>query len=124
LIQQEQKKQNLLLYFITTIAFELYSSIIFFRSKTKEKKLKPPTIQSANSKKLHDELANDVYQTMAFVEMQDLSYSYNKETLLDNLDTIYSRTRNISKENTIAMGPDYIPNLKRSLTSIVISLTF
>jgi hypothetical protein len=77
-----------------------YSSIIFFRSKNK-KKLKPPTIQSANSKKLHDELANDVYQTMAFVEMQDLSYSYNKETLLDNLDTIYSRTRNISKETVL-----------------------
>jgi bifunctional pyridoxal-dependent enzyme with beta-cystathionase and maltose regulon repressor activities len=67
--------------------------------------------------KLHDELANDVYQTMAFVEMQDLSYSYNKETLLDNLDTIYSRTRNISKENsTIAMGPDYIPNLKEMIS--------
>jgi hypothetical protein len=31
--------------------------------------------------KLHDELANDVYQTMAFAETQDLSTTRNKEIL-------------------------------------------
>jgi hypothetical protein len=62
-----------------------YSSIIFFRSKQK-RKIKTSYDTSARAKNF-DELANDVYQTMAFVEMQDLSYSYNKETLLDNLDT-------------------------------------
>jgi hypothetical protein len=30
----------------------------------------------------HDELANDVYQTMAFAETQDLSTTRNKEILL------------------------------------------
>jgi hypothetical protein len=30
------------------------------------------------SKKLHDELANDVFQAMAFAETQDLSTSQNK----------------------------------------------
>jgi signal transduction histidine kinase len=53
------------------------------------------------SKKLHDEVANDLFQTIAFTETQDLSSKQNKETLLTNLDAIYSKTRNISKENGI-----------------------
>jgi hypothetical protein len=69
-----------------------------------------------------DELANDVYQTMAFVEMQDLSYSYNKETLLDNLDTIYSRTRNISKENSYCDGSRLYSQSKDDDTSIVVNI--
>lgn len=69
------------------------------------------------AKKLHDELANDVYQTMVFSETHDLSTSHNKDLLLDKLDTIYSRTRNISKENSIIpMGIDFLPNLKEMIS--------
>lgn len=53
------------------------------------------------SKQLHDELANDVYHAMTFAETQPLDDANNKETLLHSLDTIYKRTRNISKENSI-----------------------
>jgi signal transduction histidine kinase len=69
------------------------------------------------AKKLHDELANDVYHTMAFAETQDLTSSQNKEILLNNLDTIYSRTRNISKENgTIATGTQFVESLKEMMS--------
>jgi hypothetical protein len=110
---QEQKNKTYYSIYITTIAFGCLIHLLFSFGQNKEK-IKTSYDTEVRIAKNFDELANDVYQTMAFVEMQDLSYSYNKETLLDNLDTIYSRTRNISKENsTIAMGPDYIPNLKR-----------
>jgi hypothetical protein len=37
-----------------------------------------------------------------------------KEILLNNLDTIYSRTRNISKENSIVeTGTYFLSNLKK-----------
>jgi signal transduction histidine kinase len=69
------------------------------------------------SKKLHDELANDVYQTMAFAETQDLSTAQNKEILLTSLDTIYSRTRNISRENsTIEAGALFETSLKEMMS--------
>jgi hypothetical protein len=65
--------------------------------------------------KLHDELAN-VYQTMAFAETQDLSTTRNKE-ILSNLDTIYSRTRNISKENiSVETGPAFLSDFKEMMT--------
>jgi hypothetical protein len=41
------------------------------------------------------------------LETQDLSTTRNKE-ILSNLDTIYSRTRNISKENiSVETGPAF-----------------
>jgi signal transduction histidine kinase len=69
------------------------------------------------SKRLHDELANDVFHTLAFAETQDLSTSQNREILINNLDTIYSRTRNISKENSsINTGKKYSEGLKEMMS--------
>jgi signal transduction histidine kinase len=69
------------------------------------------------AKKLHDELANDVYHTMAFAETQDLSTTHNKEILISNLDTIYSRTRNIAREyNALETGPLFISDLKEMMS--------
>jgi hypothetical protein len=59
-----------------------YSSIIFFRSKAKKNKTSYNT--EIRISKITDELANDVFQTMAFAETQDLSTSQNK-ILLNNL---------------------------------------
>jgi signal transduction histidine kinase len=116
---QLQKNTTLNLYFIVGIILSITGSIYYYLvDKSKRGKIKTSYDTEVRiAKKLHDELANDVYQTMAFVETQDLSSSHNKETLLDNLDTIYSRTRNISKENsTIAMGQDFLPNLKEMIS--------
>jgi signal transduction histidine kinase len=83
----------------------------------REKLLEVYNTETRISKQLHDELANDVYQTMAFAETQDLSSVNNKETLINNLDTIYSRTRNISKENSsIETGINFIPYLKEMMS--------
>ena len=68
------------------------------------------------SKQLHDELANDVYHTMTFAETQNLVDATNKETLLNNLNAIYQRTRNISKENsTIDTGASFVSHLKEMI---------
>ncbi|MFM2265533.1 MAG: hypothetical protein RLZ77_953, partial [Bacteroidota bacterium] len=48
------------------------------------------------SKQLHDELANDVFKTLSFVENQTPD-SPNKEAVLDHLEEIYQRTRFLSR---------------------------
>ncbi|GAA4280452.1 tetratricopeptide repeat-containing sensor histidine kinase [Gaetbulibacter aestuarii] len=61
------------------------------------------------SKKLHDEVANDVYQVMTQLE-SDIA---NKDKVLDALEDIYSRTRDISKENSsIALNENFEEVLK------------
>nr|WP_314897356.1 ATP-binding protein [uncultured Flavobacterium sp.] len=112
---EQQKNRNQLLYFAVGIVI-LISIFIsnFLVAKSKREKIQTSyNTEIRIAKKLHDELANDVYHTMAFAETHDLSNSQNKEKLLNNLDTIYSRTRNISKENsTIETGSLFISNLK------------
>ncbi len=67
---------------------------------------------------MHDELANDVHNTIAFAETQNLENEQNKETLLENLDTIYQRARNISNENKqINTGEAYVEQLKHMIHS-------
>lgn len=114
-----QKNKNLLLRFLVAIGI-LSTLFLYCFLKTLNKKEKIQTAYDTEtriSKKLHDELANDVYHTMAFAETQDLSSSQNKEILLTNLDTIYSRTRNISKENSpIDTGIHFLANLKEMMS--------
>lgn len=117
--QKEQHNRNLLLYFIVGIIITM--SILvgnFLVAKNKRAKIKSSyNTEIRIAKKLHDELANDVFQTMAFAETHDLSANDNKEILLNNLENIYSRTRNISKENsTIEAGPLFVSNLKEMMS--------
>jgi signal transduction histidine kinase len=116
--QEQQKNKNLLFYFIISIGL-IATLFIYYYLITKNKKEKIKVSYNTEvriAKKLHDELANDVYHTMAFAETQDLSTNSNKEKLLHNLDTIYTRTRNISKENS-AINTDilFVPNLKEMM---------
>jgi signal transduction histidine kinase len=117
--KEQQHNKNLLLYFVVGVIITM--SILvgnFLVAKNKREKIKSSyNTEIRIAKKLHDELANDVFQTMAFAETHDLSTSQNREILLNNLETIYSRTRNISKENsTIEAGPMFVPNLKEMIS--------
>ncbi|UFH36917.1 tetratricopeptide repeat-containing sensor histidine kinase [Flavobacterium acetivorans] len=120
LLLEQEKNKNLLFYFIVTIGFLTTLFITYFLvAKNKREKIQTSyNTEIRIAKKLHDELANDVYHAMTFAETQDLSTSQNKEILLTNLDTIYSRTRNISKENSnIETGSNFVSTLKELIAS-------
>lgn len=91
----------------------------YFKNKSKQIRLQEGyTTEIRIAKKLHDELANDVFYTMTFAETQDLQNPIKKETLLENLDKIYHRTRNISKENSIIDTNEHFEyNLKQMLSN-------
>jgi signal transduction histidine kinase len=116
---EHQKKKNLMLYLVVgiiTLISIFLTNMLLARNKREKIKASYNT-EIRLAKKLHDELANDVYHTMAFAETQDLSTIHNKEILISNLDTIYSRTRNISRENnSMETGPLFITDLKEMMT--------
>ncbi|WP_316635685.1 tetratricopeptide repeat protein [uncultured Flavobacterium sp.] len=115
---ERQKKRNIISYIIIVFILGLVT-FLCFHLKLKGKKEKDDAIFKSElriSKKLHDELANDVYQTMAFAESTDLKLNENKEHLLNSLENIYSRTRNISKENSkIVTNENYAIALKEMI---------
>ncbi|RKS90280.1 tetratricopeptide repeat protein [Flavobacterium limicola] len=116
---EKQKKKNILLYAIVaiiTVVSIMITNLILIKNRREKIKVSYNT-EIRIAKKLHDELANDVYHTMAFAETQDLSDIHNKEILISNLDTIYSRTRNISRENdTMETGRFFMSNLKEMMS--------
>jgi signal transduction histidine kinase len=114
------QSQILLLLILGVISL----GFVFFRLNYLKQKSKKEILQEGYntetriSKQLHDELANDVYHVMAFAETQLLDTENNKETLLNSLDKIYKRTRNISRENSaIDTGPNFEHHLKEMMVN-------
>ena len=121
LLQLEtQKNQKYLLSFGLVVLLGGIGFLIhYFRNKSKRELLVASyNTETRISKQLHDELANDVFYAMTFAETQDLLNPIKKETLLNNLDKIYVRTRDFSKENsTIETGESFERNLKQMLSN-------
>jgi len=87
----------------------------YLRQKHKREKIREAhRTESRISKKIHDELANDVYNVMS--SMQTIAPG----DMMDKLEHIYNRTRNISRENSsIPTGTNYLPHLLSTLSSTV-----
>ncbi|WP_333809265.1 tetratricopeptide repeat-containing sensor histidine kinase [Flavobacterium sp.] len=116
--KQKRLKEFSVVGIITLFGIGLFA---YYRIKKRNrKKIKETAYQTETriAKKLHDELANDVHNTIAFAETQDLLNQKNKDILLENLETIYNRTRNISNENKdIDTGELYLEKLKAMLAT-------
>jgi len=74
----------------------LISSYFIFKARNKKEKLEQIYITETRiSKKIHDEVANDVYQIMTKLQ----SSTGDTDDILDDIEEIYHKTRDISKEN-------------------------
>jgi tetratricopeptide (TPR) repeat protein len=101
--EQESKLEvSLLKTQRTLIALSLISIIsilVYYLQRNKHKKGKLEQVlitETRISKKIHDVVANDIYQVMTKIQ----SNNTQKETVLDDLENIYIKTRDISKENS------------------------
>jgi len=99
-LQAEKRKVN----FITLLSISILATVLgtgftiwlYFRDRRK-RLIEVYNTESRISKKVHDEVANDVYHMMAKLQGQNQT----TEELLDDLEHIYYKTRDISKENSI-----------------------
>ncbi|MDT0641631.1 tetratricopeptide repeat protein [Zunongwangia sp. F363] len=96
------------------------AAVIYYYSKQRHKKERIREIHATEariSKKIHDELANDVYNVMTELENPDHSY---KRGTVKKLESIYDRTRNISRENTpVTTSSGYREDLQDMLSQSV-----
>jgi signal transduction histidine kinase len=116
---ERQKKRNIVSYIII-ICTSILSLFLYLHLTLKARKEKNKEIYQSEmriSKKLHDELANEVYKTLAFAENKDLQQEENKEYFLNNLDTLYSKTRKISKENSFITTSEFYQVALREMIS-------
>lgn len=103
---EKQESKNIISYIIIILVSCLIVFVYYYLNARNNRQKIEAAYQSETriSKKLHDELANDIYHTLAFVENRNLSAEENRSHLLKKLDDIYSRTRDVSKENNPILG--------------------
>lgn len=117
---QEAKYQRL--FFIIGIAV-LFLSLLylrkFYQNRNRVEKIKTAyDTETRIAKDIHDELANDVFNTITFTQTQPLEIQNTKETLIHKLDHIYARVRGISRENNdIDTKANFSFNLKEMLST-------
>ncbi|QVY65654.1 sensor histidine kinase [Polaribacter sp. Q13] len=115
--KEESQKKNILISGVF-----LTSGLLFLIYRRKEQHKKRILQESYNTeiriaKKLHDELGNDIYNTLTKVQNPEI----NSEEIINDLDKIYLQTRAISHENdSIETGANfekYFRNLVASYNS-------
>ena len=98
-LQAEGEKAKRIRYQSIFFIFVVLSVLIvvLIRDKAKKQRLQHVyNTETRISKKVHDEVANDLYQVMTKIQTTTKS----NDELLDDLEAIYTKTRDISKENT------------------------
>ncbi|MNX75794.1 Sensor histidine kinase ComP [compost metagenome] len=119
LLSLQRAKYLRIVFAIVLVFLTILIAILIRYYKNKSKTIEFKTSYNTETriaKKIHDELANDVYHVIAFAESQTLSTESTKENLLQKLDDIYGRVRGISKENNrIETGVDFTNSIKEML---------
>ncbi|WP_264520937.1 ATP-binding protein [Flavobacterium sp. N1994] len=103
-IENEKKYKSKMQFAFFTVAIIVFLAMLVFWyiRKRNRKKLEASVYETEHriAKKIHDELANDVFQAMNYAENQDLKNPLNREVLVENLDAIYAKARDISQSNS------------------------
>ena len=99
--QKNQKTVSILLGIITILSGLFF--VYYLKQRHKKDKLNEIYITETRiSQKVHDELANDVYNVMNRIQNKT---EIQQNDVLDQLENIYQRTRDIAYENGI-ISPD------------------
>nr|WP_315027601.1 hypothetical protein [uncultured Chryseobacterium sp.] len=84
---------------IVALGLSLIAGLFWYRRRKKrlqqEKELEVKNTQLKLSKKVHDVVANGIYQVMTKIENQE---EFDKEEALDELEFVYEKSRDISYE--------------------------
>ena len=112
----KQKNQKIIIFLILLIFLILTFFTIYYllQKHKKEKIIQIHETEARLSKKVHDEIANDLYYLMTQVNRKDNIIQ------LDLLEDIYSRTRNISRENNLIRTDEKFEEDLRSMLNGII----
>ena len=111
-LQSKRKKEIAQIILVAVSIIGLLTLYLFRLRHKKETLNEVYNTEFKLSKRLHDEVANDVYQAMAQIQSNQ-----DKDAVVDFLDQIYLKTRNISKENDIIKEEDNFSELITELIS-------
>ncbi|MHC0441336.1 tetratricopeptide repeat-containing sensor histidine kinase [Flavobacterium sp. 3-210] len=118
-LERAQFKQYLFIVIFCFLSILIFYLRKYYRKINRIEKIKTAyDTETRIAKDIHDELANDVFDTITFTQTQSLTAENNTGILLQKLNHIYTRVRGISRENNdIDTGKNYSRNLKEMLST-------
>ncbi len=95
----EEKAKNKTYQFVVLLVLVLAAALfIILSTRHRKKRLEQVyTTETRISKRVHDEVANDIYRVMTKLQ----SDAMTSNSLMDDLESIYDKTRDISRENSM-----------------------
>ncbi|MCM4171830.1 hypothetical protein DHD32_10080 [Arenibacter sp. TNZ] len=99
-----KEKQKIIALSVALFFLALIGFVIYFKNQQKKKEQLETAYKTELrlSKKLHDELGNDIFYLMTQIQKDSPEMPASKNTIiLQGLDSIYKRIRDISKEFTV-----------------------
>ncbi|MDD7887110.1 ATP-binding protein [Flavivirga sp. 57AJ16] len=112
-LQKEQERSKRITYQSIGLLITVVSIFLFYilnQRHQKEKRQQVYITETRISKKVHDEVANDVYNVISKLQTSSI-----KKGVLKDLEDIYIRTRDISKENSAIDVEESYEGLLRDL---------
>lgn len=110
-----RKDNTILVLLITAILASLIISYTYRKIKQRHRKEKIEQAYKTETniaKKIHDELANDVFNTLTYIQNFTLDNPEAKNHLVADLEAIYKKARNISlQHSSIATDQTFINHL-------------
>ena len=117
---EKQKNHKLILIALISLLVPTIGLVIYYliqKSKTDRIKERHST-EKRLSKKLHDEVGNDVFYLMSqLINETETSPNANKNNVIQGLDAVYHKVRDFSRDNTVETGPEYEYELRSLLNS-------
>lgn len=98
------EKENRILLLLASLVLTIIIILSYRKRQIRlkqEKELEVKNTQLKMSKKVHDVVANGIYQVMTKIENQE---SFDKEKALDELEFVYEKSRDISYDKLDQMG--------------------
>ncbi|MFT4095158.1 MAG: ATP-binding protein [Niabella sp.] len=108
----EKKIQILVQWGLLLGTIVLAAVVFFWYRKRKQHMIREQQLKT--SRKVHDVVANGIYRIMSEIEHTEF---VEKELLLDKLDVVYERSRNISYEHPEIAHPDFQQSITELLES-------
>ena len=115
-LEVAQKRNLALLLLVILLGVGGYLGYRLMQNITRQKQLKASFDAEADiSRKVHDELANEVFHIMNYASGRPLQAGEEREFLLQRLDQVYAKTRNISRSSAEVGTGDSFPGQLRVL---------
>lgn len=106
-LEKEKQESKTIIASLTALFVLLFSLFLFFLIKSKHKKEKQQEVfdtEQRISKRVHDNIANDVFQVMTILQAD----SNVNQDIKDDIELIYDKARDISKQlGEIDLDEDY-----------------